>query len=133
MKVRSSRPESSPDTPLKPLLQALAYCAIIEADKLALAAELVAKGFLKLRDSFAPFRPNLLVLAPCDYWDYFSEKSAAGEWRTEIAGLRRSIESTFGIAAHFVSIRDCGFSMRGGGEAPELLSTPVFEWSAVDC
>lgn len=133
LKVRSPRFRSRPDTPLKALLQALAYCAVINADGRALAAELVAKGFLNLRDSLDPFRPNLLVLAPCDYWDYFSEKSAAGEWRTEIAGLRRSIESTFGIAAHFVSIRDCRFSMRGNGEAPELVSTPSFEWSAVDC
>ena len=54
------------DTPLKALLEALAYCATLDADMRYLSRESDDKKRMLLH-AVSPTRPNLLILAPAEY------------------------------------------------------------------
>ncbi len=72
-----------PDTPLRALLEGLAYCAMVEANQEAIKQEAEQIfGFTLEAQS-----PHLIVLGPEEYWNYFLNKMTAGEWSKSIIQL----------------------------------------------
>lgn len=104
------------DTPLRAFLEGLAYCAIVEANGEAFAAE--AQELFGYR--LAVRRPALMVVAPDDYWLGYLNHPRAGEWLPTLDRLARKLESRLHISTHFVALVDAGFRMGLGGEAPRL-------------
>lgn len=127
LKVRSS----SPDTPLKAVLQAVAYCAILDAEKERLVKEIRDHMPQHVTPSMKAARPNVLVLAPAEYWDFFANKPSAGNWAFEISRLCQDVKSALGISVRFVSTGDCGARMMGDCIKPDLSPNYIFRWAPV--
>ena len=90
------------DTPLHAFLEALAYCAIVEKNASDIACE-VDNMFKKTVDAGPP---NLVVMAPEDYWSKFLNHPKAGEWLPILINLASEIENRTGVATHFVGFGD---------------------------
>ncbi len=104
------------DTPLKALLEGLAYCAIVEANLEAIAREAKARFNINLKTG----KPDLIVMAPHDYWSNYLNKSAAGDWVTTLSKLVEEIKNRLKINTHFLSLRNCQFEMGLDGKPAEL-------------
>ncbi len=104
------------DTPLKALLEGLAYCAIVEANIKTIAGEAKARFKVNLKAG----KPDLIVIAPHDYWSNYLKKGAAGDWVTTLSQLVEKIKDRLKINTHFLSLRDCKFEMGLGGRPAEL-------------
>jgi len=90
------------DTPLHAFLEALAYCAIVEKNASEIACE-VDNMFKKTVD-VGP--PNLVVMAPENYWLKFLDHRKAGDWLPVLINLASEIENRTGVATHFVGLGD---------------------------
>lgn len=88
------------DTPLHAFLEALAYCAMVDKNASDIASE-VDNKFKKTVD-VGP--PNLVVMAPEDYWSRFLDHPKAGEWLPILLNLASEIEKRTGVVAHFVGL-----------------------------
>lgn len=101
------------DTPLRALLEGLAYCAIVEAN---IADEARAKFNLHV----TPKRPDLFVMAPQKYWHSYLSKPSAGDWlpvlETMIAELRLKLD----INIHLNSLMNVDFEMGSFKKRPLL-------------
>ncbi|KPK49233.1 MAG: hypothetical protein AMS22_13970 [Thiotrichales bacterium SG8_50] len=119
LKVRpnSNRPG---DTPLRAFLEALAYCAIVEANATDIAGEL--KNSFNRQIKIAA--PILLVMAPQDYWTGYLGHSAAGEWWPMLRKLAADIAELLGIRSQFVALRNIELRM-GTSETPPRLSSDI--------
>ncbi len=117
------------DTPLKALLEALAYCAILDADMQYLSRETDNKK-RRLR-TVSPLRPNLLILAPSEYWDRCELAESRHCWREPLQALSRRIELTFRIKVRFVRMDNCQWEMTASG-MPRLTEFPFFNWAMPD-
>ncbi len=104
------------DTPLKALLEGLAYCAIVEANMETIAREAKARFKINLK----PEKPDLIVIAPHNYWSNYLKKDAAGDWVTTLSKLVEEIKNRLKINTHFLSLRNCKFEMGLGGRPAEL-------------
>ena len=125
MKVCSVRNEGV-DTPLKALLEALAYCAVLDADMQYLSRETDNKK-RKLR-TVRPLRPNLLILAPSEYWDRCELAESRHCWREPLQALSQRIELALKIKVRFVCMDSCRWEMATSG-MPRLIESPVFYWA----
>ena len=76
------------DTPLRALLEGLAYCAIVEANAADIASEVAEQHALSAS------RPTLVVMAPDNYWAGHLDHPAAGRW------LPRRSRSRLGPSGH---------------------------------
>jgi hypothetical protein len=110
------------DTPLKALLEALAYCAILDADMRHLSRESDDKKLVLLR-TVSPLRPNLLILAPSEYWDLCGLTEERHCWRGAIQALSQRIELTFKIKVRFVRMDNCRWEITACG-VPNLIEYP---------
>lgn len=115
------------DTPLRALLEALAYCAILDADMRNLSRESHDKRNTVLH-VVRPSRPNLLVMAPAEYWNACDLVESRHHWREALSALRQRIEATLEIRVRFVRIDNCRWGMAADGR-PQLLEPPVFNWA----
>jgi hypothetical protein len=122
--------EGRVDTPLKALLEALAYCAILDADIRCLSRESDDKKRMLLH-VVSPIRPNLLILAPAAYWDFCSPVETRHCWRESLQALSRRIEHAFKIRVRFVRMNNCQTEMTPAG-MPRLIESPVFTWAIAD-
>ena len=104
------------DTPLKALLEGLAYCAIVEVNMETIAREAKARFKINLK----PGKPDLIVIAPHDYWWNYLKKDAAGDWITTLNKLVEKIKKRLKINTHFLSLRNCEFEMGLGGRPAKL-------------
>ena len=104
------------DTPLRAYLEALAYCAIVEANAGDIAKEASENFGLKVEDS----RPCLVVMAPEEYWSDYIQHKKAGEWWPALCGLADQLETAIGMESHFVVLRNAGFEMGLNGQKPYL-------------
>jgi hypothetical protein len=102
------------DTPLKALLECLAYSAIAEANLADFSAEL-GKSLKNL---------ECVVLAPVNYWHAFVTKKSAGNWAAEIKSLGKRLEADLGVKFSFLALENCKWSMGLKGTVPVLSSTP---------
>jgi hypothetical protein len=64
------------DTPLRALLEGLAYCAMVEANIANITDEVKSKFNLKITHT----RSDLIVMAPNEYWHSYLGKPRAGDW-----------------------------------------------------
>ena len=120
------------DTPLKALLEALAYCAILDAHRnmMYLSRE-TDDNKLTLLHVVSPIRPNLLILAPSEYWDACDREEARHCWREALQALGRRIEIALKIRVRLVRIENCRWQMTSSG-IPSLIGSPVFDWAISD-
>jgi len=106
------------DTPLKALLEGLAYCAIVEANIETIAREAKARFKMNLKTG----KPDLIVIAPHEYWSNYLKKDAAGDWVTPLSKLAEKIKNRLKITTHFLSLRNWEFEMGLSGKPAELKS-----------
>jgi len=124
-RVRLMPPRSTKgDTPLRALIEGLAQCAVAEAYRSTLAAQIEASSGRTL--SADP--PRLVVLANNRYWEIYRRRSlkSAGPWMAALRRVGGEIEQTLGIPVAFASIKlygDPPWRVRQG--VPQLASDPV--------
>jgi hypothetical protein len=104
------------DTPLRAFLEALAYCAVIEANSADISAEAEASFGMQLTQG----RPALCVMAPDSYWLAYLEHPKAGAWWPQLKKLASELEATLGLESHFVALQDADFEMGLAGKPPRL-------------
>jgi hypothetical protein len=126
VKIHSFR-DGSVDTPLKALLEALAYCATLDPDMRYLSRESDDKKRM-LGHVVSPIRPNLLILAPAEYWDQCDLEESRCRWREPLQSLGRNIELAFKIRVRFVRMNNCRWEMTPSG-MPCLIESPLFDWA----
>ena len=112
----SAKKGSKPDTPLRAFLEGLAYCAIVEANMKDIAEEAQAKFDLQLHTA----RPDLMVLAPDDYWFYYSKNKSAGHWSVKLKTLVERIFREMNLSVHFLSIKNVQLEWGGHGKPARL-------------
>jgi hypothetical protein len=105
------------DTPLHAYLEALAYCAIIEAN----ASEIASEARTRLDKSIDDQPPGLIVMAPQDYWAGYLEHPSAGEWWPILSRLAAEIGKLLNLETHFLSLRDAEFRMGAKDQDPQLI------------
>ena len=106
------------DTPLRALLEGLAYCAMVEANALAITQE----AFARFKCNLESQRPDLIVMAPEDYWQSYLEHRKAGPWLPVLREITVQLHDILGLRADLVALKDVQFEMGGDGQAPRLLS-----------
>jgi len=111
-----------PDTPLRALLEGLAYCAMIEANKKEIWGEAQEKFEFKLKGP----RPDLMILAPMGYWSYFFNKPSAGDWFPPLLQLIEDINKCPLPFTSLISIENVNFSYATGDRPACLTQKPVF-------
>jgi hypothetical protein len=126
VKIRSAR-NGRVDTPLKALLEALAYCATLDPDMRYVSRESDAKKRTLLH-VVSPTRPNLLILAPSEYWDVCDLAEARHSWRESLQALGQRIELALKVKVRFVRMENCSWEMPTSG-MPRLIESPVFNWA----
>lgn len=104
------------DTPLRALLEGLAYCALVEANIADIALEATALHGLTL----LPVRPALIVIAPDDYWMKYLANKRAGQWFPAIRDLSSRIRETLELEVHLLALLDAAFEMGLGGRPSRL-------------
>ncbi|MGR3914992.1 MAG: hypothetical protein OD918_10880 [Gammaproteobacteria bacterium] len=104
------------EAPLRALLEALAYCAVVEANMKFIDNEAQTKRNV----SFATQKPRLMILAPDAYWQFFKNRSSAGNWQPAFRNLLAEIHEHLGVRAHLASLPDEIFSMGSKGVKPRL-------------
>lgn len=109
--------KGSSDTPLRAFLEALAYCAIVEANARDIAREVLDNCGKKLIRE----RPDLVLMAPEEYWLRYINHQKAGEWWPALRRLADQLNKSFGLVSHFIGLRDAKFSMGLEGQKPQLL------------
>lgn len=122
-----SAPNGPVDTPLKALLEALAYCATLDADMRHLSRESEDKKSTLLH-VVSPIRPNLLILAPSEYWDMCERAENSHYWREALQALSQRIELTLRIKVRFVRMVNCRWEMTASG-MPRLSESLFFDWA----
>lgn len=126
VKIRSAR-SSRVDTPLKALLEALAYCATLDPDMRDVSRESETKKRTLLH-VVSPTRPNLLILAPSEYWDMCDLAEVRHCWRESLQALGQRIELALRVKVRFVRMENCRWEMLASG-TPRLIGFPVFNWA----
>ena len=115
--------KGAPDTPLRALLEALAYGAIVEANEVAFRSEI--SGITGRTTTSG--RPDLLLAAPSNYWSYWSGKSAAGRWALACSDLAAELAQELSIAITQVSIGAPDFELGLDGLRPRITNDLEFE------
>ncbi len=104
------------DTPLRAFLEALAYCAIVEANANDIASEVFTNFGTELTES----RPALVVMAPEEYWSGYINHQKTGDWWPELQHLADRLAGSLGLTSHFIALHNSGFKMGLSGEKPQL-------------
>lgn len=124
-----SEATSRADSPIKAVLEALAYCAILDPnmEKLSYDNIKVMGKMGDLHHAVRPTRPNLLILAPSEYWDALDHARSDYLWRDPVLALCRRIELALKIRVRLVSMDNCQWEMPTSGY-PRLVKHPNFNW-----
>ena len=94
------------DTPLRALLEGLAYCAIVEANKKEIWQEAKEKFGFKLKG----IRPKLIILGPEEYWAYYLNKYTAGDWQKPLINLIKKIPKQSLPSVETISLNNLSFT-----------------------
>ncbi len=116
LKVRPSTGRG--DTPLRAYLEALAYCAIVEAN----AAEIASEATTRFGNSIGDLPPGLIVMAPQDFWAGYVGYPRAGQWWPVLNDLASAIDELLGLETHFIGLRNVKFQMGSKGRNPHMTS-----------
>jgi len=112
----------SGDTPLRALLEGLAYCAIIEKNISKIRKEALSKFDLDL----LAIAPVLIIMAPEEYWKRFLQKRSAGAWLPVLNNIIELLSSELYLDIHMVSIKGSEFEMGLDEKSPVLHGDCVF-------
>jgi len=104
------------DTPLRAYLEALAYCAIVEANMLEIAND--ANSRYGKSVEIQP--PGLVVMAPADYWVGYQANAKTGRWWPVLSSLVKEIDDLLSIETHFLALKNATFQMGSRDQAPQL-------------
>jgi len=104
------------DTPLRAYLEALAYCAIVEANASDIARE-ASKRFDK---SINNRLPALIVMAPEAYWAGYVEQTSVRPWWPNLSSLAAKMDNLLGLETHFLCLRNATIRMGRRNQNPEL-------------
>jgi hypothetical protein len=115
LKIHSAN-QAMADTPLRAFLEALAYCAIVEANLTDIAQE----AFDHFGCGFTESRPTLVVMATKEYWSAYLHHLKTGDWWPTLHGLADQLEASFGLESHFLVLRGADFSMGQDGQKPQM-------------
>ena len=110
------------DTPLRALLEGLAYCAFVEANQNYIWEEAKNKFGIKLRG----MRPHLMILAPVGYWTYFFNTSSAGDWFAPLLQLIEDMNKYPLPFTSLISLENANFSYATGDRPACLTQKPAF-------
>jgi hypothetical protein len=121
------------DTPLRVLLEGLTYCAIADANRAALAQEIVER----FGQSVAGEPPLLIVLASPRYWELCRKRSVqkGAGWIRELERIAAEAPTAIGVPVHYLALRLDGSPGWSYGEDGPVLSgharlLPAWEPSA---
>ena len=117
VELKVARESARGDTPLRALLEGLAYCAIIEANAADIASEVADQHPL------APSRPTLIVMAPDDYWTGYLDHPRAGRWFSAVRALAAGLRDTLGLEIYLLALLDASFEMGLGGQPARLIGS----------
>jgi len=120
IELKIEKPTSS-ETPLRALLQALAYSSIVMANIEDIRAEILADFGLRIQTEQA----SIAVMATDDYWNCWFTEERRFPWQDAILSLAERIENTLPLTVSFLSIKNHEIEMGGDGKAPQFKSTPL--------
>ena len=104
------------DTPVRALLEALAYCAIVEAN----IEQIVGEAREIFGVNLSAKQPRLMILARGSYWWGWKDKREAKDWRPVFLDLLKSIREHIGLHCHLAAWHGCSLSMGGNNAKPGL-------------
>ncbi len=110
------------DTPLRALLEGLAYCAFVEANQNYIWDEAKNKFDIKLKG----VRPHLMILAPVGYWSYFFNTSSAGDWFAPLLQLIEDMNKYQLPFTSLISLENADFNYATGDSPACLTQKPAF-------
>jgi len=115
LKIQSKRGGLA-DTPLRALLEGLAYCAIIEKNLQKISDEASIKFNKELNKKL-----TLIILAPDEYWKSYINNKSAGDWFPEIKRISTAIKEELNIEIMILAMTDAKFNMRLKGAPAKLI------------
>lgn len=104
------------DTPLRALLEGLAYTAIVQANVATLRQEVQQRYDLTIATDV----PSLFVMAPEEYWSAFRARLAGRDWEDRLRALAERIMQGTGVAVNFVALSNWSFAHGLEGTRPVL-------------
>jgi len=105
------------DSPLRALLEGLAYCAIIEKNISTITEEISIKFDIQLSET----TPTLVVLAPEEYWKRFLQNKHAGDWMPELIKISNQFKDELSIEIILIAMTDSEFEMGLNGTPTKLI------------
>jgi hypothetical protein len=110
------------DTPLRALLEGLAYCAIVEKNITVIAEEASRKFGL----SILATPPVLIIMAPEAYWGGYLDHAKSGPWLPELNRIMTGLKKQLNLDIQLLAIKDANFKMGLGGKPPVLIGDCEF-------
>ncbi len=110
LKVTTST--SKGDTPLRALLEALTYCAIVEANSQDFCSEILGRYGVRATTG----RPDLVVIGPDAYWSPWADTALAA-----VYDLSSRLARVFDMHVWFLNLGDLTVSIGIDGKRPRLI------------
>lgn len=107
------------DTPLRAVLEGLAYTAILQANLATIRKEVLQRYSLMITSDV----PRLIVMAPEEYWAGFRTRLPKG-WEEQVEALADRILQGTGVAVDFVALGNWDF-VRGLAATRPVLHGPL--------
>jgi hypothetical protein len=117
---------STGDTPLRALLEGLAYTAIVQANRNEIIAEIDSAHGRKLSDE----PPILIILGNTRYWELCRKREAqkGAAWINQMERLGQEIDENLGITVSYLGLKLQGESgWEYQEDRPELVGTPILD------
>ena len=115
----------SHDTPLKAMLEALGYAAIVEANLDCIGQEVQKLFGLPIIQA----SPIIAIAGPTEYWRTFRANPASRHWERAIAKLAKRVRDHVGIQVLFLDLGTVAFVQGLRGEAPRLQKPLNCRWA----
>jgi hypothetical protein len=117
---------STGDTPLRALLEGLAYTAIVQANRREILGEIDVAYGRKLSDE----PPTLILLGNTRYWELCRKREAqkGAAWINQMERLAQETDQNLGIAVRYYGLKlqgDPGWEFED--DKPILVGTPILE------
>ena len=106
------------DTPLRALLEALAYAAIVEGNASAISSEIEANT----GRATTTRRPDLLIVAPTDYWEYWFDKDDSDDWLANFGILADELARSLAVDIGALGIGSPELELGLEGARPRIVS-----------
>jgi hypothetical protein len=109
--------KGNPDTPLRGLLEGLAYSAIVQANFESIYVEVLELFNIAINIEIPP---KVILMAPSNYWNFFRNKKSAGDWENQIMELTQYVTQEVEIKISFVELLNVEFEHGLFGKRPKL-------------